>query len=216
MRLIRIFNEASFFEACGEAARAIRGGGVVVVPTDTVYGIVCDATNAAAVERIFSIKQRLPEKPVSLFVRDAAHAERYAEMDEAVRLFLSRAWPGAVTALLPLRKDAGLSPLVGRNNIVGLRAPDYRFLAALIAAAGVPLAQTSANISGEAPASVLTDGVMHALCSGGAGADIFIDGGACAGTPSTVVDCTRAPAVVVREGAVSPADIFRMFSVYYK
>jgi len=135
----------------GELVTALKNGAVLVLPTDTVYGLVCDATNKKAVEKIFEIKQRDKTKPLPVFVKDIKMAEELAEISKDQRVVLKRYWPGKFTFVLKLKKtEAGLlSDLVtGVDGTIALRVPNYKLLNALLKKTNRPLAQTSANISG--------------------------------------------------------------------
>lgn len=131
----------------GKIITALKNGAVLVLPTDTVYGLVCDAANNKAVKKIFAIKKRDKSKPLPVFVKDITTAKKYAIVSGEQEDFLNKSWPGATTAVLKGRK--GLSPLVYKNSTIALRQPDYKLIMEVMEALDKPLAQTSANISGE-------------------------------------------------------------------
>jgi L-threonylcarbamoyladenylate synthase len=155
--------------------RTIAAGGVVLFPADTVYGLACDPGSGAAVERLYALKGRPPDKPAAL----AALPELGARTRAALEALL----PGAVTLLLP--NPRGRFPLACASGpaTLGLRVPDLPALAA----ARVPVLQTSANRAGGADARRLAD-VPEEIR---AGADLVLDGGELPGAPSTVVDLRR-------------------------
>ena len=126
---------------------ALKNGAVLVLPTDTVYGLVCDAANESAVGKIFEIKKRDKTKPLAVFVKDIDQAKEFAEISAEQEKFLQKNWPGAVTVIL--KAKGGLSKLVYKNNTIGMRLPNYELLNLILDDFGEPLAQTSANISGE-------------------------------------------------------------------
>jgi L-threonylcarbamoyladenylate synthase len=177
------------------AAARLRAGGVVAFPTDTVTGLGCLARSAEAVRAIFALKGREDGKPLTLFVADAAAAEAVTgPLDPRVGALLRLAWPGALTAVLPL---TGQWPDgVGRAGTVGVRVPAHPVPRALVDLAGGPLATTSANVSGEAP---WRDAAEAAARWGEA---VLAVPGASGAVPSTVVDLTAWPPRVLREGAV--------------
>ena len=196
-----ILEEKRYFEVIMRAARALREGKIVAVPTDTVYGLAADATNNTAIERLFHIKEREEERPVPIFVDTMERAKHAAFIEEKkLEETLKHYWPGALTAILYARGVA--SPLVrGRGGLtIGLRIPDFRFLRDLIRAFGKPITGTSANRSGSKPATSV-QGVIDAFDGAALLPDMIIDGGVCAGMPSTVVDFTVVPPKVLREGA---------------
>jgi L-threonylcarbamoyladenylate synthase len=178
------------FELC------IANGGVVVFPADTVYGLACDPEDERAVARLYELKGRPPDKPaaVMFFALDAL-----PELGPRTRALAERLLPGAVTLLVPSDRY----PLAGGAGTLGLRVPDLPALAHVRAA----VLQSSANLTGGPDARRLED-VPEAIRSG---ADLVIDGGELAGTPSTVVDLREYEADgswrIVREGAVPEAVI---------
>ena len=178
-----------------EFERCIRSGGVVVFPSDTVYGLACDPENADAVARLYALKGRPEDKPAAVMFFDVAGA---APLVPTLALALL---PGGVTLLVP--NPRGLYPLAcGPDpSVLGLRVPDVP----LLAGASVAVLQTSANFSGEADARTL-EAVPEPIR---AGADLVLDGGALPGVASTVVDLRRFPPEwsVVRQGAVPAAAV---------
>jgi L-threonylcarbamoyladenylate synthase len=179
----------------------VAGGGVVVFPADTVYGLACDPEDAEAVARLYALKGRPPDKPaaVMFFDRDRALAA-VPELGRRTRALLERLLPGAVTVLVPSDRF----PLAGGAGTLGLRVPD-------LAGPAVPVLQSSANAAGGPDARRLDD-VPEPIRRG---ADLVIDGGELAGTPSTVVDLRGYEAAgewrIVRRGAV-PDAVIRSFA----
>ena len=102
---------------------ALKNGAVLVLPTDTVYGLVCDAESEKAVEKIFSIKKRDKSKSLLVFVQNIKQAEKIADVNKDQEKFLKSNWPGQVTAILKAKK--GLSPLVYKDDTIGIRVPNY-------------------------------------------------------------------------------------------
>jgi L-threonylcarbamoyladenylate synthase len=190
--------------AIAEAARILRTGGLVVVPTETVYGIAADAMSAAAVERLRRAKGRPDTKPLPVMVGGADEMDRLASRVPAEARRLAEAfWPGPLTIVLPA------SPVVGEHvhagtGAVGLRSPDDPVARAVLRACGGPLALTSANLSGEPEAA----DAATALSSLEGRVDLILDAGPCRlGRPSTVLDLSSEPPRVLREGAVSVAEL---------
>jgi L-threonylcarbamoyladenylate synthase len=153
-------------------ADCIAGGGVVVFPADTVYGLACDPSNEAAVARLYALKGRPPDKPAAVMFFSVATLPPLAPR---TRELAERLLPGAVTLLVP----SDLYPLAGGAGTLGLRVPDLPAFADV-----PPVLQTSANDAGGPDARRLLD-VPPSICEG---ADLVIDGGELAGTPSTVID----------------------------
>lgn len=195
----------------GDAARAeavnlLRGGGIVAVPTDTVYGIAADMALPDAIERLFAAKRRPPEKAVAVLLADVSQAEALGVMSPAARVLGERFWPGGLTLVLPVRSGVHLPRvLAGGAQTIGVRVPDHPAPRALAAILG-PLPTTSANVSGEPDARDAQE-IAGRL---GEALALVIDGGPIrGGLASTVVDCTGERPVVRRLGAIPEAEIAR-------
>ncbi len=194
--------------------RVLRGGGVVVVPTDTVYGLACDACDANAVEKLFLIKERNRGKAIPVFVDCREMLDQIARVDEQLATVLFSFWPGALTAVLPAQNVFPEALLAGTST-VGVRIPNYSFILDLIREYGKPLAVTSANKSGEG-ASTRIARVEHDLQEG-VRPDLLIDAGDLSESAlSTVIDCTKTPPVILREGVISKKDFFEVADQYFK
>lgn len=190
--------------ALDKAQTILEGNGVVVLPTDSVYGIACTATpDNPGHGRIFAIKRRDPAQKLPLLVgRDALN--RYGvDVPVWAKLLAARYWPGALT--LVVRASEAVPPEYrSPDGTVALRMPDSALVLELIARLGVPLATTSANIHG-APAAASATGLDARVVSA---ADLTLDSGSAPiGIASTIVDCTGAAPRILREGAIPEADI---------
>jgi L-threonylcarbamoyladenylate synthase len=195
--LVRPYGTAAIAAAAG----VIRGGGIVAVPTETVYGLAADAGDAAAVARIYAAKGRPAFNPLIVHVGSLAAAEELAVFDAAARALAAAFWPGPLTLVLPLRPGAGIASLVTAGlDTVALRVPAHRAMQALIAASGRPLAAPSANRSnGLSPTTA-----AHVVASLGAAAGLVIDDGRCtAGLESTIVAGAR----ILRPGPIPASAI---------
>lgn len=180
--------------------RALREGEVVCAPTDTVYGLLADAMNEKAVQKIFQIKRREEEKPLPWFVSGVWMAREYAEIGGKEEQFLKKAWPGAVTAVFRAR----------RGGTIGLRAPKDEFLQSMLREMGMPLAQTSANISGKPPARSAKMAFRYFVGQSPCPA-LLVDGGERKGEASTVIDLTGGTPRILREGVFPVEAVFRLF-----
>ncbi len=185
----------------GSAADALRAGQVVVVPTDTVYGVGVVAADSRALDRLFQLKARDRTKPVAVLVADLEQAEAIGRFDAISRRLAERFWPGALTMVVS-RQPSFTSKLGGDRASVGMRCPHHPALAELLTEVG-PLAVTSANVSGRPTPSTAEEAAVEL---GGAAA-VVVDGGTLAGVASTVVDCTGPFPEVLREGPVSREQI---------
>jgi len=177
---------------------ALENGAVLVLPTDTVYGLVCDATNEKAVEKIFKIKKRDKSKTLLVFVNNIERAEEIANINEDQDKFLSENWPGQVTAVLNA-KGCFLSPLVYKNDTIGIRVPDYKLLNVIIDKFEKPLAQTSANISDQ-PFPVNINDVIKVFEDSEVKPDLLIDAGDLPkNKPSVIMDLTKDKIEIIRK-----------------
>jgi len=171
--------------AIREAARLLREGGLVAVPTETVYGLAARADSDAAVAGIYRAKGRPSFNPLIVHVPDVAAARRIATFEARAEALAAAFWPGALTMVLPLRADARVSPAVTASlPTIALRCPAHPVMQAVLAEAGLPLAAPSANASG----GVSPTTAEHVAASLEGRVDLVLDGGACAdGLESTIV-----------------------------
>lgn len=187
------------------AAAVLRRGGLVALPTETVYGLAADATNAAAVARIFEAKQRPTTDPLIVHISDAEQVHGVAVDPPELASVLARAfWPGPLTMVL--RRAPSIPPLVSAGlDTVAVRYPAHAVAQALIRALGAPLAAPSANLfSRPSPTSA-----AHVRQDLGGRIDMILDGGpAFVGVESTVVDLTSDPPKVLRPGG-APIEALR-------
>lgn len=183
--------------AIDAAAAAIRAGGIVAVPTETVYGLAANARDSRAVARIYAAKGRPSFNPLIVHVLDLAAAEALAVFDDDARALAARFWPGPLTLVLPLRTGAGVASLVTAGlDTIALRVPAHRAMRALLVASGAPLAAPSANASN----AISPTRAEHVAASLGAAVPLILDDGATeAGVESTIV----AGRTVLRPGPVT-------------
>jgi L-threonylcarbamoyladenylate synthase len=201
-KVIHIDPEAPSAEAINLAASLLRDGGIVVFPTETVYGIGAAATSCIGPQEIVDIKMRPASKPLPWLVEAEDALDTYGiDVPDYARRLARHFWPGALSLVVKA------SPRVGKDftdtrGTVALRAPDHEVVQELIRASGGPIITTSANTSGKhAPASF--DELESRIV---AAADLTLDGGETRhGMASTVVDCTGPEPVIIRDGAI-PAD----------
>ncbi|MCH8275676.1 MAG: threonylcarbamoyl-AMP synthase [Armatimonadetes bacterium] len=187
-----------------EVAEALRSGKIVVLPTDTVYGLAADAFNSDAVLKVFRAKGRPPEKPLALLVADGDQARQaVAHWPPEAESLAKAFWPGPLTLVLPKSESVPLVVTAGLPK-VGVREPGEAVTVALIRRVGSPLAATSANRSGRPPPLRAEDAVAQL----GTSPAFVVDCGPCpVGVVSTVLDLTVSPPCILRPGAVSAAEI---------
>jgi L-threonylcarbamoyladenylate synthase len=191
-------------EAVDRAVDALRSGRPVVLPTETVYGVAALPSVPGATARLFALKGRPDTVPLAVLVADVDQAAEVAELDGAVaRRLAERYWPGPLTLVLRRRPEAAAFELGGRPETVGIRCPDHDLVRAIAGRVG-PIATTSANRHGE-PTPLTAAEAATALAGAVA---VIVDGGTCAGVPSTVVDCTDDGLSILRAGSLSEAAVW--------
>ena len=183
-----------------EAARLILAGEPVAVPTETVYGLAADATNATAVARIYEAKGRPSFNPLIVHVTDLAAADRIGAFDDRARELAEAYWPGPLTLVVPLRSEANIAAIVTAGlPTVGLRVSSHPAMQALLRASGRPLAAPSANASG----SISPTRAEHVVKSLGGRIPLVIDAGPTErGLESTIVAATGGPLRLLRRGPI--------------
>lgn len=172
------------------ASDIIKKNGIVIYPTETVYGIGANIFSNIALEKVFKIKKRDKDKPVSVAVSDFGMMEDLVYIGEKEKRFIDMFLPGPVTIILK-KKEKVPDILTSGSQLLGIRFPAHETTIKLIQLAGVPITSTSANISGEAPPKRVAQIKIAA--------DYIIDGGDCSGEPSTVVDLVNGK--ILRMGA---------------
>ena len=179
------------------ALEAVRSGLLVGVPTDTVYGVAVDPTDPGAVRGLFDLKGRGEHLPLAVLVASLSQAEDLVDVTERTLALLRPHWPGALTAVLRGKSESAKGVGDHRRGTLAIRMPDHRMLRDLLERSG-PLAVTSANRSGFAPA-IDAAGAREAL---GDGVAVYLEGRCHGGQASTVVDLTRYPPRILRQGPV--------------
>jgi L-threonylcarbamoyladenylate synthase len=188
------------------AAAILRRGGLVVFPTETVYGLGCDATNANAVARVFAAKGRPSFNPLIAHVADLTEAERHADFHPTARALAQAFWPGPLTLVARRRQQSSVVELACAGlATIALRVPAHPIARDLLDVFGGPIAAPSANRSGHVSATT----AAHAAADLGDGFDLVLDGGRCAlGLESSIVavdDCGQA--MLLRSGAIVRAEL---------
>ena len=185
-----------------EAAALLKSGGLVAVPTETVYGLAGNGLDPAAVENIYTVKGRPEQKPLSLMVPGPEALDRYgAAVPGVARYLAERVWPGPLTLVLPARDQIPAVVLAG-GRTVGLRCPDHPLTLELLRALDIPLAAPSANPSG-APSPKTAEEVLDYFDGR---IDAVLDGGPCGlGRESTILDLSAVPYRILRQGALEEA-----------
>jgi L-threonylcarbamoyladenylate synthase len=191
--------------AIGEAARILAAGGLVAFPTETVYGLAADATNGAAVARLYAAKGRPRFNPLIVHVADRSVAQRLGKFDPAAAALAAAFWPGPLTLVLPKTDDCPVAELATAGlETIAVRAPNHPIAQGLIEAAGRPLVAPSANRSGHVSPTT----AAHVAADLGGRIDLILDGGPTpVGVESTIVACLFGPPVLLRPGGVARAAV---------
>jgi L-threonylcarbamoyladenylate synthase len=194
----KIVSLEDFDLALKMAKEAIKRDGLIIYPTDTVYGIGCSALSKKAVEKVYSVKGREKEKPLSIIVSDIGMISQYCHVGKKEREVLERLLPGPYTLLLKKRKDMPAAT----GGKIGIRMPEHFFIITVARQLGVPIVTTSANKKGKkAPVEVgeIDEGVKKAVA-------VIVDGGRCRhGKESTIIDLVEK--AVLRKGAVKKEEM---------
>lgn len=188
-----------------EAAEILKSGGLVGMPTETVYGLAANALDGAAVAKIFAAKGRPSFNPLIIHVADMASAAQFVDFNEAARAVASAFWPGPLTLILPKTEQCEISDLAGAGlPTLAVRVPGHKVALELLRGCGVPLAAPSANKSG----ALSPTSPAHVAESLGDAVDLILAAGSCAvGVESTVLDLSGDEPLVLRPGAITAEEI---------
>ena len=199
-------------DMCIEAVECLKSGGILAIPTDTVYGLGADPFNASAVQRLYTLKGRPDGKPIPLVLSSVDDVYRVAQnLPDYFFHLTKRFWPGGLTIIVEA-KDL-LPVLTAGGNTVGVRIPNNPLLLKILQAFGGPAAITSANLSGEPPATSVQE-IGKALASR---IDMIVDGGKTPGPiPSTVYDISVSPPIIRRHGVISEETLAKELACYNK
>jgi len=196
--VIQVHPEFPDLNVMARCAKVIRKGGLVIFPTETVYGIAADMTNQKVMTRLRELKQRAEDKPFSMLVHKAGMISDYTSLDStALYKLIHKYWPGPLTVVVPCKDNE-------EGKTIGIRMPDNLIALKLVQESNCPVAAPSANLDGKPPPSTC-DAALQDLDGE---VEIALDGGAAAySQPSTVVDLSKGSPVVLREGVISTKDI---------
>ncbi len=195
-------------QAIERAVSVLKSGGLVAIPTDTVYGLAALVSDASAIARIYQAKERSENKAIAVLIGDLDQLDRVTfALNQAARRLAQAFWPGALT--LVVARHAGLPENLSPLPTVGVRMPDHDFARRLMRRTG-PLATTSANLSG----GPNPRNAKEVLAQLDGRIELLLDGGdAPGGIPSTVVDCTGPSVNILRQGAISQDQIDRIINI---
>ena len=184
-------------------SRAVQAGKLIIMPTDTVYGIGCDAFNADAIDELYEVKRRSGAKAIPVLLAEVNQLPRIAAtIPDTARSLISRFWPGPLTIILP--KNPNLPANISSNENIAVRIPDHALTRSVIRMAGGAMAVTSANLSGQA-AAINGDEAMRYF--DGIVTAVLDDGDSPQKMASTIVDCSGDSLKILREGPISAHEL---------
>lgn len=207
MKYFKIDSDNPRLDAVEKAAKILKAGGIIVYPTDTLYGLGIDPANSAAVQKLYALKERLKSNPVSLMVESIDRIEEISGfLLEKNLLRISKLFPGKFTILLENSIQPGneLYENLCDQEKIGWRIPDNKFCNMLSVVYGKPISTTSANLSGKGNVTNISEVLAHF----GNKLDLVIDSGPISNTSgSTIIDFTKNPLMIVREGEVEKSKV---------
>ena len=211
MQIVQINLQQDYSDVIRQAVVILRQGGTIVYPTDTVYGLGCNATDEFAVRHIYDIKQRAT-KPLPILARNMDWVEELAYLNDTQRKLAAKFWPGKFTLILP-KKD--IIPAIVTTGLpsVGIRIANCPFTDKLLGAFGYPLVATSANLSGgEATGDI--NKIIKEFAPLPRRPDLIIDAGVLpVSNPSVLIDCTSDKPKVLRVGPSKPEDLLKLLEM---
>lgn len=186
-----------------EIVEVIKNGGVVIMPTDTIYGIIADATNEKAIQKVYEMKKRNENKPMLMLVNGIKMLNQYvSSINDIENKLIDELWPGALTIIFNKKNVSDL--LTGGLDTVGIRYPDNELLINIMNELNVPLLSTSVNVSGDASAACI-DNINESILNN---VDYVYDVGECKGEASTIVVVKDGELMVLREGSIKSNEIY--------
>src|SRR3989338_1013832 len=213
MKVIQIDLNKDYSETINEAVVVLEMGGVIICPTDTLYGIGCNALDEKAVRKIFEIKERPLAKPLPMIVRNIKWAKELAYVGRKNEKTLEKIWPGRVTVILS-KKAIVPHILTSNQKTVGIRIPDHPLTEQLLKLFGYPIALTSANISGQEPANDIFEIIKVFSSRLTRQPALVLDLGTLPKSePSTILDLTTDKPKILRVGPSKPEDFLKLLNI---
>ena len=197
-----------------QAAKLLREGETVAFPTDTVFGLGADAQNDTAVQKIYKAKGRPSEKPLIILIHNKAQLQQLVEqIPDAAQTLIDVFWPGPLTLVLPLKKDAVSDAVTRGKTTIGVRMPNHPTALKLLELANIPVAAPSANLSGN-PSPITADEVAKDL-NGRIAA--IVSGSVCnIGQASTILDLSNDVPIILRQGAITATQLEQVLGITIK
>jgi L-threonylcarbamoyladenylate synthase len=182
-----------------KAAEILKKGGVVIFPTDTFYGIGCRMDDEEVIERVYKIKQRPRNQPTLVVISDLVQLKKFAKkIPQNAKKLIKKYWPGPLTLVLRCRVEKIPKILRGGKDTLAFRLPNYPLLISLVKKVGVPILAPSANFKGEKPPKNFADIDKNFAKQ----VDFILRNNGLLGIESTIIDCTKSPPKILRQGAL--------------
>jgi len=213
MRILQVDLNKDYSDTIKEAVTVLEAGGVIIYPTDTLYGIGGNALDEGAIRRVFEIKERPFSKPLPMIVKDVKWAKELAFINKKNEVILNKVWPGKTTVILP-QKDIIPDILTAGTKTIGMRIADYPLLEGLLKVFGYPIISTSANITGEEPTGDINKIVEIFSARLTKQPDLVLDVGILPKSePSTILDLTTSKPKILRVGPSKPGELMRLLKI---
>jgi len=212
MKIISIDLNKDYSDEIQQIIAVLNSSGTFIYPTDTLYGIGCNALNVWAVERVFRIKERSFSKPFPILAKNIKWAKEMAHIDHKRETILEGVWPGKVTAILP-KKDVIPDIVTAKEKKIGIRVADYVFTDKLLGKFGYPIVSTSANISNEESTNDINK-IIEIFSKSRYKPDLIVDVGILPESdPSIVIDLTADKPKVLRAGPSKPDELLKILEI---
>ena len=212
MKVLQVDLNKDYSHAIQEAVEVLNSGGVIIYPTDTLYGLGANVMNESAVKKTFQIKKRSLAKPMPLIIKNIVWAKGLAHINKRQEDMLEKIWPGKVTVVMAKK---GIVPdiVTSGQKTVGMRVPDHLFVDQLLGKFGYPLTSTSANISGDEGTGDIYK-IIETFSGEACRPDLIIDVGILPKSePSTVLDLTGGKPKIIRVGPSRPDQLIRSLNI---
>jgi len=208
MKLLEL-NDSNIQQIINDMLSVLKKGGIIIYPTETLYGLGANALDVKAINKIFQIKKRPKTKPLPIVVRNLRWAEELAFIDGKVKKILKAVWPGPITVVLP-KKEIVPFVLTANSPNIAMRVSSSEFVNELLDSFGYPLISTSANISGQQPTNKISD-IIGKFKKAKLKPDIIISKGDLpVSEPSTVLDLTLNKPKILRVGPTKPDVLMKL------
>jgi len=213
MKVIRVDLNKDYTSVIKEAVAVLEAGGVIIYPTDTLYGIGCNALDKKAVKKVFEIKERPLSKPLPVLVRDIKWAKGLAYMKKKDERVLEKVWPGRTTVILA-KKENVPDILTSGQKTIGIRVSDHSLVDRLLKIFGYPIVSTSANISGQEPTNDINEIIKIFSKRLTRQPDLVLDAGILPKSdPSAILDLTGDKPKISRIGPSKPEEFLKLLSI---